>query len=75
MEQPVRHEGARPSAPAPRDLSPHLLSRDYEDYLDWLENQRRGRTRGGRGIRGRILGALSGVAAVFTLAGVMLRRR
>ena len=73
MEQPVLNEGAPASKPDPSALSPHLLSRDYEDYLDWLENQRRSRTGGGR-IR-RLFGAFSVFAAAFSLAGVVFRRR
>ena len=77
MEQPVRNQGAPVSTPAPGgrsgDLSPYLLSRDYEDYLDWCENQRRGRSR--RGAGRLIFGAVSAFAAAFSLAGTMLRRR
>ena len=73
MEQPVLNQGAPASKPETPALPPHLLSRDYEDYLDWLENQRRSHTRGG-GIR-RLFGTFSVVAAAFSLAGVVFRRR
>ena len=72
MEQPVRPEGASPTTPEPGPPSPHLLSRDYEDHLDWLENQRRDRTRRGRRLG---FGVVAAVAAAFTFAGTMLRRR
>jgi hypothetical protein len=74
MEQPLHNPLPPSPAAQPRDLSPHLLSRSYEDYLDWLENQRRSRTRGGGG--GRLLfGAVSMVATAFSLAGAVMRRR
>ena len=73
MEQPVRNEGAPASKPESRDLPPYLLSRDYEDYLDWLENQRRSRTNRGRGRW--VFGTLSAFATAFSLAGAMMRRR
>ena len=73
MEQPVRNEGAPASNSDSRDPSPYHLSRDYEDYLDWLENQRRSRTnrRHGRWV----FGTLSAFATAFSLAGAMMRRR
>ena len=77
MEQPVRSEGAPPPTPASDDLdlSPYLLSRDYEDHLDWLENQRDTRVKR-TGRRRFWLGAFTGVAAlVASLGGTMLRRR
>ena len=75
MEQPVRSEGVPPSTPASDDLSPYLLSRDYEDHLDWLENQRNTRVKR-TGRRRFWLGTLSSIAAVAaSLGGTMLRRR
>ena len=41
METPLQHERIAP------EITPYLLSRDYEDHLDWLENQRRTRSGGG----------------------------
>jgi hypothetical protein len=38
MDKPGSHE-----APVTPKITPYLLSRDYEDHLDWLENRRRGR--------------------------------
>jgi hypothetical protein len=73
MEQPVRKEGAAASTSESSTIPPYLLSRDYEDYLDWLENQRRTRT--GRRVGRHWFGALSVFAAAFSLAGAMLRRR
>ena len=74
MEQPVRKEGGSASTPQGGGIPPHFLSRDYEDYLDWLENQRRDRIK--RGGRGRIsLGILSVFATAVSLAGVMFRKR
>ena len=74
MEQPIRRDGASPKRPEQGPLPPHLLSRDYEDHLDWLENQRRDRTRRGRGRR-LGLGLFAAVVTAFSLAGTMLRRR
>jgi hypothetical protein len=74
MEQPVRNEGGSTSTPEPGGIPPHFLSRKYEDYLDWLENQRRDRIK--RGGRHRIgFGVLSVFATAVSLAGVMFRRR
>ena len=73
MEQPVRNEGAPSSTPESGGIPPYLLSRDYEDYLDWLENQRRDRT--SRGGRRASWGVMSLFATAFGLAGVMFRRR
>jgi hypothetical protein len=73
MEKPVRKEGGS-STPESGGTPPHFLSRDYEDYLDWLENQRRDRIK--RRGRGRIsLGILSVFATAVSLAGVMFRKR
>jgi hypothetical protein len=73
MEQPVRKQGAPASTPASSTVAPYLLSRDYEDYLDWLENQRRSRTNHGGGRQ--LVGVLSVFATAFGLAGAMMRRR
>lgn len=78
MEQPVRHDGPFAAAPAstpdPIPLTSHLLSREYEDVLDWQENQRRSRgKRRGRGSQS--LGLLSFLAAAVGFAGTMMRRR
>lgn len=67
MEQPVHPDNRGES-----DLPPHVLSREYEDYLDWLENQRDDRIRRGRGRR--MFGLMSGLAGVVTLAGVIVNR-
>ena len=72
MEQPVRSEGAPTTTPEPGTLSPHVLSREYEDYLDWLENQRRDRTGRSRRVG---FGVFAALAAAFTFAGTMMRRR
>ncbi len=54
--------------------APYHLSREYEDRLDWLENQRRDRTKRSRGHR-----IVSGLAALvvnaFAYTGALLRRR
>jgi len=55
--------------------APYHLSRDYEDRLDWLENQRRDRMNRGRGHR-----VFVAVQSFFTTAfafslGALLRRR
>lgn len=68
MERPSSEQ--RPDTP---EFEPFLVSREYEDYLDWLENQRRDRTR--RNLRGLLVGLTSAVVTAFTLAGTMLRRR
>jgi len=79
MEQPVRNDGTPATTPGstttPGKLSPYLLSRDYEDYLDWLENQRRTRTRSRRGGGRFIFGALTAFATAFSFAGTLMRRR
>lgn len=58
-------------------VTPHPLSRDYEDYLDWLENQRRDRTKRGRGHRLSFgtLGVGTLFATAFAFAGTLMRRR
>ena len=77
MDHPARQDPAAVPANAagPDDLSPYLLSREYEDHLDWLENQRDTRVKRRR--RGRPwLTTLSSFATVaVALAGTMLRRR
>ena len=74
MEKPVRPVGDPASTSASDDFSPYLLSRDYEDHLDWLENQRD--TRNKRTRRRAWLGALSGIAAVaVSLGGVVMRKK
>jgi hypothetical protein len=74
MEKPVRPEGAPASASAADEPSLHFLSRDYEDQLDWLENQRDSRNKRSR--RRAWFGALSGIAAVAaSLSGVMMRKK
>ena len=76
MANPVRPEGSATSSPTPANngIDPHLLSRDYEDHLDWLENQRKGRNRRSRARAW--LGAFSGVAALaLSLAGIMMRKK
>ena len=65
METPVQHERDTP------EITPYHLSRDYEDHLDWLENQRRSRS-GGSGAR-RFLRFFSVGASVGTLLTLMLR--
>jgi hypothetical protein len=72
MERPVRPEG--PATPAtPHSISPDLLSREYEDHLDWLENQRRSR---GRGTGARAFFGLAAVfVSAFAFAGAFFRRR
>ena len=73
MDQPTPHPGNRTP-----EIAPFLLTRDYEDRLDWLENQRRDRTKG-RQIEDRKGGVFLGVAslfvAAFAFAGAILRRR
>jgi hypothetical protein len=67
---------ATPAAGTPADdgIPPYLLSREYEDYLDWLENQRRSRNTGAR--RGRFLTLFSSaLLSAFAFAGTMMRRR
>ena len=62
---------ARPDSD-PAEIPPYLLSREYEDHLDWLENQRR--TRGGDGHdRPRFFRLFSLAAGVGTLLSVMMR--
>jgi hypothetical protein len=76
MANPVRQEGsaASPPAAAADEIAPYLLSREYEDHLDWLENQRDSRNRRSR--RRAWLGAFSGVAALaVSVAGVMMRKK
>ena len=72
MEQPVRNEGAPALPPAAGELPSYLLSRDYENYLDWLENQRRSRTHGRR--RGRFFGMFAACVSAFSLIGTLMRR-
>jgi len=54
--------------------APYHLSRDYEDRLDWLENQRRGRTKRSRGHR-IVAGFAALVVSAFAYTGALLRRR
>ena len=77
MDNPVRTEGAvaPTSVSASDDIPAYLLSREYEDHLDWLENQRDNRIKR-TGRRRFWLGAFTGVATVAaSLGGVMFRRR
>jgi hypothetical protein len=66
--------------PAPKlakdtpEAAPYYLSREYEDRLDWLENQRRDRTKRNRGSR-LFLGFTSLFVSAFVFAGAMFRRR
>ena len=55
-------------------VTPHELTREYEDYLDWLENHRRDRTKRNGGHR-VFFGVTSLFANVFAFAGAALRRR
>ena len=75
MEHPARQNPAATPAPPADDIPSYLLSREYEDHLDWLENQRNSRNKGAR--RGRAwLGPLSGFAGfALALAGTMMRKR
>ena len=57
---------------APADDSLLPLTRQYEDYLDWLENRRRART---RPRRRSFLEALSDAWAALCKARSLLRRR
>jgi hypothetical protein len=57
---------------APGDNAPLLLSREYEDYLDWLENRRRSRT---RSRRRSLVERLSDALAALGRARSLLRRR
>lgn len=51
------------------------LSRDYEDRLDWLENQRRDRMNRGKGQR-MFVAVHSFFATAFAFSfGALLRRR
>ena len=61
----------RPEPESP-ELTPYLLSREYEDHLDWLENQRRTRP-GGNESRPRFLRFLSLAAGVGTFVGMVMR--
>ena len=72
MDQPT----PQPSKRTP-EIAPYLLSREYEDHLDWLENQRRDRTRGRRARESKVafLGIASLCLSVFAFAGALLRRR
>jgi hypothetical protein len=74
MERPT----PQPGNPTPEG-TPYHLSRDYEDRLDWLENQRRDRTKRNRGTRvpgTRVLfGFTSLFMTAFAFAGAFLRRR
>ena len=54
------------------DGSPAVLSRDYEDYLDWLENHRRVRA---RARRRSLLETLSDAWSALGKARSLLRRR
>jgi hypothetical protein len=55
-------------------VAPHLLSRDYEDRLDWLENQRRDKTKRNRGQR-VLAGMASLLVTVFAFLGLFPRKR
>ena len=66
MEPPTRPE------PESSERTSYLLSREYEDHLDWLENQRRTRS-GGDEDRPRFFRLFSLAAGVGTLVGVVLR--
>lgn len=66
MQEPIHQD-----VQGEQELPPHVLTREYEDYLDWLENQRDDRTRRGRG---RAFGLFSVVAGLGTLAGMVLHR-
>ena len=66
MEPPTRPE------PESSELTPYVLSREYEDHLDWLENQRRTRSRGDAD-RPRFLKLFSLAAGVGTFVGVLMR--
>lgn len=57
---------------APPDASPLLVSREYEDYLDWLENRRGARA---RSRRRSLLETLSDALAALGKARSLLRRR
>ena len=57
---------------APPDESPLPATRQYEDYLDWLENLRHART---RRRRRSLLEALSDAWAALGKARWLLRRR
>ena len=73
MDQPTPHPGNRTP-----EIAPYLLSRDYEDHLDWLENQRRDRTKGRRAQErkgGVFLAVASACLTVFAFAGGLVRRR
>jgi len=54
--------------------APYHLSREYEDRLDWLENQRRDRTKRSRGHR-IVAGFATLVLNAFAYTGALLRRR
>lgn len=68
----MEHPGTQPRPTTP-EIEPYLVSREYEDYLDWIENQRRGRSDGS--LRSFLVGLTSAVVTAFTLAGTVLRRR
>jgi hypothetical protein len=59
--------------PVSREITPHVLSREYEDYLDWRENQRHYRNQ--RPLKARLLRIASGILNAFAFAGLFLRRR
>jgi hypothetical protein len=73
MERP-EPQPAAPSPQAAASSAPYHLSREYEDRLDWLENQRRDRTKRNRGSR-VLLGFTSLFFTAFAFAGTMFRRR
>lgn len=58
--------------PESSELTPYLLSREYEDHLDWLENRRRTRS-GGDEDRPRFLKFFSLAAGLGTFVGVVMR--
>ena len=68
MERSTPQPAAQTSAVTP------YLSRDHEDYLDWLENQRRDRTKRSRGHR-VVSGFTAFVLTAFAFTGTLLRRR
>ena len=69
----LRPEEVKAMEPAAEPDLPHVLSREYEDHLDWLENQRRTRARAGP--RRSLLDAIAGAMSVLSKARALLRRR
>jgi hypothetical protein len=76
MDRSIPPERSVPPAGSSADdgIPPYLVSREYEDYLDWLENQRRTRAKRNRGGRLFTLFSSALVSAV-AFAGAMMRRR